>query len=61
MQKIILDTNILVSACIQHGYPNLIVQELFSTDLIRPCISDDLYREYFEVLQRKNLRSIHIL
>jgi len=53
MQKIILDTNVLVSALIQRSYPFLIVNELFTQNGIQLCISDDLMREYYEVLKRK--------
>ena len=28
MQKVVIDTNVIVSALIQQGYPNLIIHEL---------------------------------
>ena len=53
MQKIILDTNVLVSALIQRNFPYLIISELFIEDKITLCISDELLSEYYEVLNRK--------
>ncbi|HYG37235.1 MAG TPA: putative toxin-antitoxin system toxin component, PIN family [Cytophagales bacterium] len=53
MQKIIIDTNVLVSALIQRSYPFHIMAELFSNDSIELCISEELFKEYFDVLNRK--------
>ena len=53
MQKIVLDTNVLVTALIQYSYPHLIVHELFLEDKIKLCFSDSLMSEYYEVLNRK--------
>ena len=53
MQKIIIDTNVLVSALIQKSYPFLIINDLFTEQKTELCISDDIIREYIEVLSRK--------
>ena len=53
MQKIILDTNVLVSSLIQKSYLYLIVSEIFTGNKITLCISDALMFEYYEVLKRK--------
>lgn len=53
MQKIVIDTNVLVSALIQRSYPYHIVVEAFSNNKIQICLSDELFREYFNVLGRK--------
>lgn len=53
MQKIVVDTNILVSALIQQSYPYHIIVEIFSNDEIQLCLSDELFDEYFNVLNRK--------
>ncbi len=53
MQKIIIDTNVFVSALIQRSYPFYIVDSLFSNDNIQLCISDSLFEEYYEVLNRE--------
>ena len=52
MQKIIIDTNVLVSALIQHSYPHLILKAVFSEPAIEICISEVLFEEYLEVLNR---------
>jgi putative PIN family toxin of toxin-antitoxin system len=52
MQKVILDTNIIVSALIQKNFPYFILHELYIDRKIQLCISDDLLAEYFEVLKR---------
>jgi putative PIN family toxin of toxin-antitoxin system len=53
MQRIILDTNVLVSSLIQRSYPFLIVNQLFIKNEIELCISDALIHEYYEVLKRR--------
>lgn len=53
MQKLVIDTNVFVSALIQRGYPYLIVNDLFIESKIQLCISDDMLKEYYEVLNRK--------
>jgi len=53
MQRIILDTNVLVSALIQRSFPHLILSELFIEDKVTLCISDELLSEYYEVLSRR--------
>jgi uncharacterized protein len=52
MQKIVIDTNVIVSSLIQRGFPNLIFRELFIEQKISLCISDELMKEYYEVLAR---------
>ena len=52
MQKIILDTNVLVSALIQKSYPYLILNDLYLEHKIEVCISEPLLAEYYEVLNR---------
>ena len=53
MQKIVIDTNVLVSSLIQRSYPYHIVVEIFSNDKIQVCLSDDLFTEYLNVLKRE--------
>ncbi len=52
MQKIVIDTNVLVSSFIQRGYPYLIV-DLFFEQKIKLCISDEVIEEYYNVLNRE--------
>ena len=53
MQKLVIDTNVFVSALIQKSYPYLIISELFVEGRIELCISDALLEEYYAVLNRK--------
>jgi putative PIN family toxin of toxin-antitoxin system len=52
MQKIVLDTNVIVSSLIQRSYPYKIIYELFVDDKFLLCVSEELTREYYEVLSR---------
>jgi len=47
MQKIVVDTNVIVSSLIQRSYPYLIIYELFIKSRFKLCISDSLLAEYF--------------
>ena len=52
MQKVIIDTNVLISALIQRNYPNFILYDYVLNNLVEVCISDELFEEYLEVLNR---------
>lgn len=52
MQKIIVDTNVIVSSLIQRSYPYKIIHELFIDDKFLLCVSEDLMLEYYEVISR---------
>jgi len=52
MQKLIIDTNVMVSSLIQKSFPYKIVNELFIEDKITLCVSENLMAEYYEVLRR---------
>jgi putative PIN family toxin of toxin-antitoxin system len=53
MLKVIVDTNVFVSALIQRNYPYYIVDKIFSKEDLQLCISKELLEEYFDVLNRK--------
>jgi len=53
MQKIIIDTKVFVSLLIQRNYPFYIVDYIFSNKETQLCISDKLFEEYYDVLNRK--------
>lgn len=53
MQKVIIDTNVMVSALIQRSYPYRIIYDLVIDEKIKLCVSDELLAEYYEVLSRK--------
>ena len=52
MQKVVIDTNVIVSALIQKSFPYKIVNELFIEGKITLCVSEALMKEYYEVLRR---------
>ena len=52
MQKLILDTNIIVSALISNSFPTQIFYELVLTKAIDTCLSDVIFAENIEVLAR---------
>jgi hypothetical protein len=52
MQKIIIDTNILVSALIQRSYPYFIIYNYAFENLVEVCLSDELLEEYLDVIHR---------
>ena len=51
--RLILDTNVLVSANIQRSYPYFIVDRVFAEPHLELCISDKLLAEYVDVLNRE--------
>lgn len=56
MQKIILDTNIIVSSLIQKNYPYLIVEYCIEGNATI-CLSSEILQEYIEVLNRPKFSS----
>jgi len=53
MQKIVIDTNVLVSAVLAKGYSSKIIYELFLEKKILLCLSADVWIEYVDVLHRE--------
>ncbi len=51
MQKVILDTNVIVSGLIQKSFPYLILNLYFEREF-ELCLSENLMNEYIEVLNR---------
>lgn len=51
MQKIILDTNVIVFSLIQKNYPYLILEHCIEGNAI-VCVSNPILQEYIEVLGR---------
>lgn len=60
MQKIVIDTNVIVSSLIQRNYPHLIITDFFLEDNFQLCISDELLTEYYEVLARPKFQDFFI-
>ena len=51
--RLILDTNVLVSALIQRNFPYLIVDQILADDKLRLCLSEQVFAEYVAVLSRE--------
>ena len=51
MQKIILDTNVIVSSLIHKSYPYLVVVHCIEGN-VSICLSNEILEEYLEVLSR---------
>lgn len=59
MQKLIIDTNVIVSALIsRNGIPARIIDDLVLEDKVIWCVSDDVLQEYLEVLNRDKFQKI---
>ncbi len=52
MQKLILDTNVVVSALISNSIPTKILYELVLNQKVETCLSKEILKEYVEVLNR---------
>ena len=52
MQKIVLDTNVIVSALLSKGIPSQIITELVLPKRVLVCLSESVLSEYIEVLNR---------
>lgn len=52
MQKIIIDTNVIISALISNGPPSKIIREILFEEKAHLIVSQDIMEEYFEVLNR---------
>lgn len=61
MQKLILDTNVIVSALISNSIPTKILYELVLTKRVEVCLSEEIFAEYIEVLNRDKFFQIRKL
>jgi uncharacterized protein len=53
MKKIVIDTNVIVSALIQNNFPFLVLNYILSRKDYSICLSNELFAEYFNVLNRE--------
>jgi putative PIN family toxin of toxin-antitoxin system len=53
MQKLILDTNVIVSALLTNALPAMIVYDVVLTETVELCLSDAIFAEYVEVVRRE--------
>ena len=56
MLKIVIDTNVIVSALIGSSFPRQILYNLVFEKKVLVCISTEVFREYIEVLGRDKFR-----
>lgn len=59
MQKIILDTNVLVSALISNSYPTKILHEIVFERNVLTYLSSEILEEYIEVMNRTKFERFH--
>ena len=52
MQRVVIDTNVIISSIIQRSFPYKIMTELFAEGKITMCVSEELMKEYYDVLRR---------
>ncbi len=58
MQRLVIDTNVLVSAMISDGFPGKIVEELVMENRVELCVSAAVLEEYEDVLGREKFRKV---
>lgn len=58
MIRVVLDTNVLVSAVISPNGPNARMFDLVSGGTVRPYLSDAVLAEYYDVFNRKHLNHL---
>jgi len=54
--KVVIDTNILVSAAIRDGIPEIVIQFIVDHPEFEWIASQEIMTEYTEVLQRRKLK-----
>jgi putative PIN family toxin of toxin-antitoxin system len=54
--KVVIDTNILVSAAIRDGIPEIVIQFIVDRPEFEWIASEEIMTEYTEVLQRRKLK-----
>jgi len=58
MLKIVIDTNVIVSALIGSNYPREILYNLVFEKKVLVCTSTDVFKEYIEVLKQRKIQKI---
>jgi hypothetical protein len=51
VHKIVLDTNVLISAIISSGYPNKILRNVIAANLVELVVSSEILSEYEAVIK----------
>ncbi len=57
MQKLVIDTNVLISSLLGKSYPHKIIFDLVFTGRVQLFLSPDILKEYNGVLARKKFAS----
>ena len=58
MQKVIIDTNVIVSALISYSYPAKILEKLVFGLKVTPCLTTEIFEEYLDVLRRDKFKKV---
>ncbi len=56
MVKVIIDTNIIISALITKGYPQQILIEIVFARKVNLCLSSPIFEEWLEVVNRDKFK-----
>lgn len=56
MHKIILDTNVIISALISKSFPHIIISELVLKRKVALCLSHEIFLEYQNVINRDKFK-----
>lgn len=58
MPKIILDTNVIVSALISNSIPTKILYDLVLPGKVDTCLTEEIFSEYLEVMNREKFTQL---
>ena len=61
MQKIVLDTNVLISSIISEGIPANIIKELVLENKVILCISDSVLHEYSNDFTERKYQDVNVV
>jgi putative PIN family toxin of toxin-antitoxin system len=59
MQRIVLDTNVVVSALLKRESPPALVLSLVLRKRVEACISEEIFAEYTHVMARKKFQKLN--
>lgn len=58
MIKIIIDTNVLISALLSDSYPRKIFFDFIFTEKVKSCLSSEIIDEYYAVINKNKFSKI---
>lgn len=56
VEKVVIDTNVIVSALIGGSFPKQILYDFVLSGKVSICLSSDVFKEYVEVLNRPKFK-----